>query len=279
VTEHLITISVIGLVAGFIFSMPIAGPISILVTSNALKGKLRYCNLLAIGSSLADFIYVLLGVYGITHFFTEYKGLIPYILGAGSVFVFYIGIKIIRTKLDTEHIEEEAHLVEQQDKKHKGAFYTGFMINLLNPTLFFGWLVSSFVILSFAASLGFDTGGLNESIDKDLTQIEKADSSLKSRPEMPSYIQFDTLQVFKRENRERVKPEQLPQNFHLLVSTFYSAFLSAGSMLWFILLAVILSRFRKRIDIRILNWVIRILGIVMCFSGLFFAWSAVKMLL
>lgn len=278
-TEHLITISVIGLVAGFIFSMPIAGPISILVTSNALKGKLRYCNLLAIGSSLADFIYVLLGVYGITHFFTEYKGLIPYILGAGSVFVFYIGIKIIRTKLDTEHIEEEAHLVEQQDKKHKGAFYTGFMINLLNPTLFFGWLVSSFVILSFAASLGFDTGGLNESIDKDLTQIEKADSSLKSRPEMPSYIQFDTLQVFKRENRERVKPEQLPQNFHLLVSTFYSAFLSAGSMLWFILLAVILSRFRKRIDIRILNWVIRILGIVMCFSGLFFAWSAVKMLL
>ena len=105
--------------------MPIAGPISILITSNALKGKLKYCNLLAIGSSIADFLYVFVAVYGITHFFTEYKSLIPYILGAGSLFLLFVGIKIIRTKFDPDHIDEDARHAEQKGKRPgKGAFYT-----------------------------------------------------------------------------------------------------------------------------------------------------------
>jgi threonine/homoserine/homoserine lactone efflux protein len=99
-TENLITISIIGLVAGFTFSMPVAGPISIMITSSALKGRLRYCNLLVLGASFADFLYIPVGVYGISHLFSTYKPVIPYILGAGSVFILYIGIKIIRSKID-----------------------------------------------------------------------------------------------------------------------------------------------------------------------------------
>jgi threonine/homoserine/homoserine lactone efflux protein len=64
-SESLITISVTGLIAGFIFSMSIAGPISILITSNALKGKLKYCNLLTIGASFADLVYVFVAVFGL----------------------------------------------------------------------------------------------------------------------------------------------------------------------------------------------------------------------
>jgi hypothetical protein len=41
--ESIITMSIAGLLAGFIFAMPITGPISILITSNAFKGRLRYC--------------------------------------------------------------------------------------------------------------------------------------------------------------------------------------------------------------------------------------------
>ena len=89
-SESLITISVAGLIAGFIFSMPIAGPISILVTSNALKGKLKYCNLLTIGASLADLFYVFIAVYGLTRFFSVYKPVIPYITGFGSLFIIFI---------------------------------------------------------------------------------------------------------------------------------------------------------------------------------------------
>ena len=48
--ESLATISIIGLMVGFIFSVPVAGPISILITSHALKGEGRYCVRVAFGT-------------------------------------------------------------------------------------------------------------------------------------------------------------------------------------------------------------------------------------
>jgi threonine/homoserine/homoserine lactone efflux protein len=276
-TGNLITISIIGLIAGFFFSMPIAGPISILITSNALKGKLKNCNLLASGASIADFLYVFVAVYGITHFFTEYRSFIPYILGIGSLFPLFVGIKIIRTKFDREHLDEDAQHAEQQGRSGRGAFYTGFMINFLNPTLFFGWLVSSFIVLSFAASLGFNTGGLTTKVDENLDQINKMQGNLIEKPQLPSYLQFDTLRILKKENHP-VKPVELPPNFHFLTTLFYSVFLSVGSILWFFLLAVLLVRFRKRININVLNWLVRSLGIILCLFAFYFGYSAVKML-
>jgi threonine/homoserine/homoserine lactone efflux protein len=71
--ESIITISVAGLLAGFIFSMPIAGPISILITSNALKGRLRNSILVSIGASIADFTYVFIAVFSLTKLYSFYK--------------------------------------------------------------------------------------------------------------------------------------------------------------------------------------------------------------
>ena len=63
-TESIITISVAGLMAGIIFSMPIAGPISILITTNAIKGKASYCNRVNLGAAFGTFTYVFFAVYG-----------------------------------------------------------------------------------------------------------------------------------------------------------------------------------------------------------------------
>src|SRR5674536_284082 len=92
--ESIITMSIAGLLAGFIFSMPIAGPISILITSNALKGRLRYCNLVNLGASIADFAYVFIAVYGLTKLYSFYKPIIPYIFSFGSLLLIYLGYKI-----------------------------------------------------------------------------------------------------------------------------------------------------------------------------------------
>jgi threonine/homoserine/homoserine lactone efflux protein len=277
-TGHIITISIIGLLAGFLFSMPIAGPVSILITSNALKGRLKYCNLITVGAAIADFIYVLIAVYGITNLFSAYKGVIPYILGAGSILVFYVGIRIAKAKFDPEHIDEEQRLADKQDNKHKGAIYTGFMLNFLNPTLFFGWLISSFIALSFAASLGFNTGGLSTVVDQSLDQIEKIEGNTAEMHKIPSYLQFDTLKMLKKENRVP-KHVKITHYNHFVTSLFYAIFLAAGSILWFFLLAVTLVRFRKKININILNWMIRGMGIMLCFFALYFGYTAIKMLL
>ncbi len=169
--ESIITISVAGFLAGFIFSMPIAGPISILITSNALKGRLRYCLLVSIGSFIADFTYVFVAVFGLTKLYSFYKPAIPYIFAVGSLFFFYLGYRIIRTKLDIENLRDKSHLTEKIQKRGKGAFFTGFMINFLNPTLFIGLLTSSFFVISLVASLGLNTGGLAGIMDHNVKEI------------------------------------------------------------------------------------------------------------
>lgn len=281
-TFNLLTISIIGLLAGFIFSMPVAGPIGILVTSNSLKGQIRYSNLLAAGASLADFVYIIVAVYGITHLFSAYAPVIPYILAVGSIFIIYMGVKIIRTRFDMDHISEDAEHIKEEAhlKKGKGAFYTGFMVNFLNPTLFFGWLMSSFIILSFAASMGFDTGGLVKSLDDNIQQIEKIEGRFTERPDIPSYLKVDTLDILKNKIKKQAeKPVQAIPHYHIIASVCYAASLALGSLLWFLLYGFILIRFRKKIRLSFLNRMVQALGILLCGFGAFFAWTAAKMLL
>ncbi len=169
--ESIIAISVAAFLSGFIFSMPIVGPISITVTSNALKGRLRFSNLVAVGASIVDFIYVFIAVYGVTKLYSLYKPAMPYIFAVGSVFFFFLGYKIFRTKLDFEHLEDKTHLAEKIIKKEKGGFLTGLMINFLNPTLFLGVLTSSFFVISLIAALGLNTGGLSGRMDDHIKEI------------------------------------------------------------------------------------------------------------
>lgn len=274
--ESIITMSIAGLLAGFIFSMPIAGPVSILITSNAFKGKLRYCNLVTLGASLADFTYVFIAVFGLTRLYSLYKPAIPYILSAGSLFFFYLGYKIIRTKIDIEHLEDKSHLAEKIKNRDKGAFYTGFMINFLNPTLFIGVLTSSFFVISFAASLGFHTGGLAFKMNQNVKEI----SNIEGRKLDTSTIivqKFENIQILKNKEREDEQTD-FPANFHLLISICYAFFLSVGSIIWFYLMAFLIVRFRQRISIKIITAVISSLGVVLCLFGVYFGYLAVKII-
>jgi threonine/homoserine/homoserine lactone efflux protein len=274
-SESLITISVTGLIAGFIFSMPIAGPISILITSNALKGRLKYCNLLTIGASLADLVYVFVAVFGLTRFYSMYKPAIPYLAGAGSLFIIFIGYRILRTKIDLEHLDDKIHLSETIKKRDNGGFYTGLLVNFLNPTLFFGWLTTSFIIITIVSSLGFNTGGLDSMIDQNIIEINHIGGNVIEKPDLPGYLKFDTLQIFKKEIPGQVTKPTLPKNFHLLLSLCFAFSLSLGSIIWFYLLAMILFRYRNRINIKILNLIINSLGVILCLFGLFLLYKTI----
>lgn len=275
--ESLITISVVGLIAGFLFSMPIAGPVSILITSKALNGKLRYCTIFTIGASFADLIYVFGAVYGITKLYNFYKPAIPYILLGGSFIIIYIGFKIIKTRLDLEHIDDKPKIPVKVVKREGGAFYTGFMVNFLNPTLFFGWLTTSFLIITIASSLGFNTGGLESSISTNVREINQNKDSNLVKPTVPSYLKLDTLQFLKKENHVHVI-QQKPPHFHLLISSCFAFSVSIGTIIWFYLLALVISRYRHKINLKILIWIIRSLGIILCISGLYLFYEGVVMI-
>lgn len=271
--ESIITMSIAGLLAGFIFSMPIAGPISILITSNALKGRLRYCNLVNIGASFADFTYVFIAVYGLTKLYSFYKPVIPYIFSFGAILLIFLGYKIFRTNVDIEHLEDKSHISEKIKKKERGAFYTGFMINFFNPTLFIGWLTSSLLVITILAAMGFHTGGLAVKIDQNAKEISSIEGS---KIENSQSLHLHNIQLPKIKNHNE-EPTTFPPHFHLVISICYAFFISVGSIIWFYLLAYLIVRFRKRINIKIISLFIKGLGVVLCIIGLYFGSQAIRM--
>jgi threonine/homoserine/homoserine lactone efflux protein len=274
----ILTMSIAGLLAGFIFSMPIAGPISILITSNAFKGRLRYCNLVSIGASIADFIYVFIAVFGLTRLYSLYKPAIPYILLGGSIFFIILGYKIIKTKIDIEHLEDKSHLTEKIKKKEKGAFYTGLMINFLNPTLFIGVLTSSFFVISLIASLGFHTGGLATKMDQNVKEISNIEGKKIEKSQGLAIKQFDKIQM--RINKDHQEDlTTYPTYFHVVISICYAFFLSFGSIIWFFLMAFLIVRFRRHINVNVISAIIKGLGVVLCIIGFYFGYLGIRMFL
>ncbi|MGC1389400.1 MAG: LysE family transporter [Bacteroidales bacterium] len=274
--ESIITMSVAGLLSGFIFSMPIAGPISILITSNALKGRLRYCYLVNLGASFADFTYVFIAVYGLTKLYSFYKPIIPYLFSFGSVLLIFLGYKIFRTKVDIEHLEDKSHISEKIKKKEKGAIYTGFMINLFNPTLFIGWLTSSLLVITILAAMGFHTGGLAVKIDQNAKEISSIEGRKIENSQNIHLQQLGNMQLPRIKNHKE-EPTVFPPHFHLIISICYAFFISVGSIIWFYLLAFLIVHFRKRINIKIISVFIKGLGIILCSIGLYFGFHAVQM--
>ncbi|HEY5367377.1 MAG TPA: LysE family transporter [Hanamia sp.] len=273
--DSLITISIVGLIVGFIFSMPIAGPISILVTSNALKGRIKYCNLATLGASFADFVYVFAAVYGLTKFYSAYKPFIPYILLVGTFFLIYLGYKISKTKVDLEHIDDK-NLLSGKIKKERSGFWTGFLLNFLNPTLFLGWLSSSFIVISVVAALGFNTGGLDKSVDTSFETINKRGDDIALKNKTLAYLHIDSTRFKKN---KAVSTSQSPKYFPLFLSASYAFFLALGSIIWFFYLAFLLNKNRHRINIHSVNTIIRVLGWVLCVFGLLLGYKAITMLI
>jgi threonine/homoserine/homoserine lactone efflux protein len=278
VFESIVTISIACLLAGFIFSMPIAGPISILITSNALKGRMRYCNIVSLGASIADFGYVFIAVFGLTRLYSLYKPVIPYIFAFGSIFFFYLGYRIIRTKIDIEHLEDKSHRAEKIKRSHKGAFYTGFMINFLNPTLFIGVLTSSFFVITLVASMGFHTGGLAGKMDQNIKEISNAEGIKIENSNVFSIDKFENINIGNNKNRQQ-DLTSYPKYFHLVISISYALFLSIGSLLWFYLITFLIVRFRQKINVTVISVFIKSLGAVLSLFGLYFGYLAASFFL
>jgi threonine/homoserine/homoserine lactone efflux protein len=274
-TESIVTICIAGLLAGFIFAMPIAGPISIMITSNALKGKLRYSNMVSLGASFADFTYVFIAVFGLTKLYSFLKPAMPYLFLVGSVFFLFLGYKIIKTKIDIENLEDKSHLADKLKTKEKGGFYTGFMLNFLNPTLFIGSLTSSFFVISLIAALGFSTGGLEDKISQNVNEISNIEGKEIEKTQPISIQQLDRFKIHKNETPEE-NPETFPSYFHLIISICYAFFLSLGSIAWFFFLAFMIVRHRQRINVKIISFVIRSLGFILCLIGVYFGYLAIS---
>jgi|WetSurMetagenome_2_1015567.scaffolds.fasta_scaffold02358_9 threonine/homoserine/homoserine lactone efflux protein len=276
--ESIITLSIVGFLAGIIFSMPIAGPISILVTTNALKGRTGYCRMVCLGAGLPTFIYSFFAVFGLTRLYPYYKPAMPYIILIGSFVIIFIGIRIIRTKFILTNVEYMVKAEEKMERKVRGGIYTGCLVNLLNPTLFLGWLTSTFWVITFAASLGMNTGGLSLSINQSFKEIKSLQTNLYEEPS--SETVFNSKAVLTSETGEEPAPgDDNTKHFHLIISLFYGFFIATGSTVWFYFLTWLINRFRMTINSKVLSVSIKTMGIALLGTGLYFGYLGTRILL
>lgn len=265
--ESIITVLLIGFISGFVFSMPIAGPISILITSNALKGNKRFCIRTALGATIVEFVFVLVAVYGMTIIFSAYSSIIPYLLIIGAIFLFIVGVKVFSSKIKLEDYTESEPDINGISAENKGGLRAGLIINLSNPSLFFGILASSFLVLSFASSVGLNTGGLDLLVQQNVTTIQEITGDKLEG--------IDTSFVDTSIPNEEVEHTR----YTLLLSILYAFALASGGFVWLYILMFLLMKYRTIIKMSYLNLIIRGLSIVLFGISFYLLWTAINIVI
>jgi len=260
--ESIFTIFIAGLIAGIIFSTPVAGPISILIVSKALEGKLRYCQRTAIGAAIVEFLYVFIVVYGIAALYSFYQPFVPYLLIIGSFIVILVGFKIVRQPIDLESFDSTKIITDKIE--NRGGMRTGIIINLTNPTLFIGWLVASFITLSIASSLGLNTGGLDIILNENVNSVSEMAGT-----------EFEDLETFKGEE-QNMNTDVIPTSPPTIILSLVFAFsVGLGVLVWFDQLSRLIIKHRDKINVHVLNKLILFLGIILFFLGGYLAYQAI----
>jgi threonine/homoserine/homoserine lactone efflux protein len=260
--EEILTLFIVGVIVGIIFSMPVAGPINIIIVSNALQGKVRFCTRTAIGASIVEFFYVFFVVYGIAALYSYYKSIIPYLILLGGFFVIIVSINLMWRRYDFASLTTDKIITDKME--NKGGMRTGIFLNLTNPSLFISWLIVSFITLSFISSLGFTTGGLDIILNKNVKSVSEIAG--------PEFKDLENLNYNHKNNRATNSTDSIPIIFLSLVFAFS---VSAGSLFWLIQMIKIIIRYRDKIKVQILNKLIQILGGILLFIGGYLIYQAI----
>lgn len=125
----------VGFAFGFIGSMPVAGPIAVLVLHLGLEHDPRHGLYVAIGGAFAESFYALLAFWGLSTVLDHYPLVLPASRTLGSFILLALGAVLVFRKAS-------APQTDAPPKKRRGtkrSFFAGLLITALNPTLIVTW--------------------------------------------------------------------------------------------------------------------------------------------
>jgi threonine/homoserine/homoserine lactone efflux protein len=128
-----LVVSLVACAFAFVGSLPLAGPIAILVVSNGANGRYKDAFHIALGAATAEGIYAFLAFWGFATFLARYALLLPVSHAVTAAILAALGVHFLFFKLNEDPGSKEA-------KEPKGGrFWFGFSISALNPTLLATW--------------------------------------------------------------------------------------------------------------------------------------------
>jgi len=125
----------VGFAFGYLGSMPVAGPISVLVLHLGLAHEGRRAFHLALGGALAEGGYALLAFWGLSAALARYPLLLPATRALGALILLGLGVAMLahRVKGATPRTQPGP------GAGRKRSFVLGFLVTALNPTLVVTW--------------------------------------------------------------------------------------------------------------------------------------------
>jgi threonine/homoserine/homoserine lactone efflux protein len=126
-----VTVSIVALVFAFVGSLPLAGPIALLVVSNGARGRYREALGIALGAALAEGIYAFLAFWGFATFLARYQLVLPISHGVTAALLIALGVRFLFFVAKPESAAPA--------DERPGRFWVGFSISALNPTLLVTW--------------------------------------------------------------------------------------------------------------------------------------------
>jgi threonine/homoserine/homoserine lactone efflux protein len=127
-----VVVILVAFVFGFVGSLPLAGPIALLVVSNGVSGRPKEALRIALGAAVAEGIYAFLAFWGFATFLARYALVLPISHGVTAVILCGLGARFLFFKLKVEE-------AKPGEETKAGRFWVGFSVAALNPTLLATW--------------------------------------------------------------------------------------------------------------------------------------------
>jgi threonine/homoserine/homoserine lactone efflux protein len=157
-SETLLVLALLaGAAMGFIGSMPIAGPVAVLVLERGLVRRGREGLGIALGAAVGESVYAFFACWGVGAVIGAYPALLPASRLFGAAVLVGLGIYLGTRprRPSAEHPAESA----QAGQKRRG-FVLGASLTLLNPTIIASWTV----VVTAAHGAGLLEPGLGPAI-------------------------------------------------------------------------------------------------------------------
>lgn len=136
-----------GTIVGFIGSMPISGPISLLVLHRGMLGRYREGWVIGLGGAIPEGIYCALAILGVSAIHERFVILDFLAKGLGILWLFAIGLYFVLGR--QQHLEAGS-IAKPSRPQWGGPFSLGLSISTFNPIFFFTWSATAAMLYSIA---------------------------------------------------------------------------------------------------------------------------------
>jgi len=126
-----VVVAVVAFVLGFVGSMPVAGPVGVLVLTRSAEGRFRDALRLALGAATAEAVWAFLAFWGFATFAARHHLVLPISHAVTAIVLLVVGARFVRWKPKPPP--------PGAIRPGRSPFAIGFGVSILNPTLVVTW--------------------------------------------------------------------------------------------------------------------------------------------